>query len=85
MYRDVSERLGNPDDPLRKNPDTALLYYVLARVSIENDEMMQDAPERALNKLFISMVSPTIKLMQSMATSDIMYKEKQDEPESEPR
>jgi hypothetical protein len=24
----------------------------LARVSIENDEMMQDAPERALNKVF---------------------------------
>jgi hypothetical protein len=24
----------------------------LARVSIENDEMMQDTPERALNKIF---------------------------------
>lgn len=37
---------------LRQHPDCALLYYILARVYIENDEMMQDAPERALYKVF---------------------------------
>ncbi|PGH19656.1 hypothetical protein AJ80_03811 [Polytolypa hystricis UAMH7299] len=51
----VANRLKLKDDPLRKFSDTALLYYTLARVSIENDEMMQDGPERALNKLFASM------------------------------
>ncbi|KAK0386105.1 hypothetical protein NLU13_5942 [Sarocladium strictum] len=57
FYRVVAERLARREDVLRQNPDCALLYYTLARVSIENDEMMQDAPERALNKVFESLVS----------------------------
>ncbi|KAH7163452.1 hypothetical protein B0J13DRAFT_634753 [Dactylonectria estremocensis] len=57
LYKVAAERLARRNDPLRKNPDTALLYYVLARVSIENDEMMQDQPERSLNKLFITLKS----------------------------
>lgn len=57
FYRVVAERLARPEDVLRRHPDCALLYYTLARVSIENDEMMQDAPERALNKVFESFVS----------------------------
>jgi hypothetical protein len=57
FYRVVAERLTRREDVLRQNPDCALLYYTLARVSIENDEMMQDAPERALNKVFESLVS----------------------------
>jgi hypothetical protein len=48
----VADRLLRKEDPLRQYPDSALLYYTLARVSIENDEMMQDAPERALNNVF---------------------------------
>jgi len=48
----VADRLLRKEDPLRQHPDCALLYYTLARVSIENDEMMQDAPERGLNKIF---------------------------------
>ncbi len=52
LYRVVADRLQRKDDALRQHPDCALLYYTLARVSIENDEMMQDAPERALNKVF---------------------------------
>ena len=52
LYEFVANRLHRKDDVLRQNLDCALLYYTLARVSIENDEMMQDAPERALNKVF---------------------------------
>lgn len=52
FYKVVADRLLRRDDPLRQHADCALLYYTLARVSIENDEMMQDAPERALNKVF---------------------------------
>jgi hypothetical protein len=48
----VANRLLRKEDVLRQHPDCALLYYTLARISIENDEMMQDAPERALNKVF---------------------------------
>lgn len=52
FYKVVADRLLRNEDVLRQHPDCALLYYTLARVSIENDEMMQDAPERALNKVF---------------------------------
>jgi hypothetical protein len=52
FYKVVADRLFRKEDPLRRHPDCALLYCTLARVSIENDEMMQDAPERALNKVF---------------------------------
>lgn len=52
FYQVVADRLLRKEDVLRQYPDCALLYYTLARVSIENDEMMQDAPERALNKVF---------------------------------
>lgn len=52
FYQVVADRLLRKEDVLRRYPDCALLYYTLARVSIENDEMMQDAPERALNKIF---------------------------------
>jgi Mg2+ and Co2+ transporter CorA len=52
FYRVVADRLLRNEDALRQHVDCALLYYTLARVSIENDEMMQDAPERALNKVF---------------------------------
>lgn len=52
FYKDVADRLLRHDDVLRQHPDCALLYYTLARISIENDEMMQDTPERALNKIF---------------------------------
>jgi len=52
LFKAVADRLLRREDPLRQHPDCALLYYTLARVSIENDEMMQDAPERALNKIF---------------------------------
>jgi Mg2+ and Co2+ transporter CorA len=52
FYKVVADRLLRQDDVLRRYGDCALLYYTLARVSIENDEMMQDAPERALNKVF---------------------------------
>ena len=52
FYKVVADRLLRKEDVLRQHPDCALLYYTLARVSIENDEMMQDAPERALNKVF---------------------------------
>jgi Mg2+ and Co2+ transporter CorA len=52
FYKVVADRLLRKEDVLRQHPDCALLYYTLARVSIENDEMMQDAPERALNKIF---------------------------------
>jgi hypothetical protein len=57
FYKDVADRLLRDDDVLRQHPDCALLYYTLARVSIENDEMMQDAPERALNKIFARLKS----------------------------
>ncbi|KAL2071772.1 hypothetical protein VTL71DRAFT_13007 [Oculimacula yallundae] len=52
LFSVVADRLRRGEDSLRQNPDCALLYYTLARVSIENDEMMQDTPERALNKIF---------------------------------
>jgi CorA-like Mg2+ transporter protein len=52
FYKSVADRLIQKNDILRQNPDCALLYYTLARISIENDEMMQDAPERALNTIF---------------------------------
>jgi Mg2+ and Co2+ transporter CorA len=52
FYKVVADRLLRQEDVLRQHDDCALLYYTLARVSIENDEMMQDAPERALNKVF---------------------------------
>lgn len=52
FYRVVADRLVRKQDVLRQHVDCALLYYTLARVSIENDEMMQDPPERALNKVF---------------------------------
>ena len=52
LFKVVADRLLRKEDSLRQHPDCALLYYTLARVSIENDEMMQDAPERALNKIF---------------------------------
>ena len=52
LFKAVADRLLRKEEPLRHHPDCALLYYTLARVSIENDEMMQDAPERALNKIF---------------------------------
>jgi Mg2+ and Co2+ transporter CorA len=52
FYKVVADRLLRKEDALRQHTDCALLYYTLARVSIENDEMMQDAPERALNKVF---------------------------------
>lgn len=52
FYKVVADRLLHREDVLRQNVDCALLYYTLTRVSIENDEMMQDAPERALNKVF---------------------------------
>jgi len=55
LYKVVADRLLRKEDSLRQHPDCALLYYTLARVSIENDEMMQDAPERALNKVFTSL------------------------------
>lgn len=57
FYRTVADRLSRKEDVLRQNPDCALLYYTLVRVSIENDEMMQDAPERALNKIFARLMS----------------------------
>lgn len=52
FYKVVADRLLRKEDALRRHVDCALLYYTLARVSIENDQMMQDAPERALNKVF---------------------------------
>ncbi|TAQ84963.1 hypothetical protein B7494_g6716 [Chlorociboria aeruginascens] len=52
LFKIVADRLLRKEDPMRQHPDCALLYYTLARVSIENDEMMQDTPERALNKIF---------------------------------
>ncbi len=52
LYKIVADRLIRKEDSLRQHTDCALLYYTLARVSIENDEMMQDPPERALNKVF---------------------------------
>jgi len=52
FYKVVADRLLRRADALRQSVDCALLYYTLVRVSIENDEMMQDAPERALNKVF---------------------------------
>ena len=52
FYRVVADRLICKEDVLRQRVDCALLYYTLARISIESDEMMQDAPERALNKVF---------------------------------
>ncbi|KAI9708775.1 MAG: hypothetical protein M1820_003730 [Bogoriella megaspora] len=55
LYKVVADRLLRKEDDLRQHPDCALLYYTLARVSIENDEMMQDAPERALNQVFASL------------------------------
>lgn len=57
FYKDVADRLFRHDDVLRRHPDCALLYYTLARVSIENDEMMQDTPERGLNKIFARLKS----------------------------
>ena len=57
FYKEVANRLMRKEDVLRRYPDCALLYYTLARVSIENDEMMQDAPERALNKVFARLKS----------------------------
>jgi hypothetical protein len=55
LFKVVADRLLRKEDVLRQHPDCALLYYTLARVSIENDEMMQDAPERALNGVFASL------------------------------
>jgi hypothetical protein len=52
LYKVVADRLLRKEDSLRQHADCALLYYTLARISIENDEMMQDSPERALNKVF---------------------------------
>jgi hypothetical protein len=52
FYRVVAGRLLRKEDTLRQHVDCALLYYTLARVSIESDEMMQEAPKRALNKVF---------------------------------
>jgi CorA-like Mg2+ transporter protein len=52
FYQVVADRLHRSEDVLRQHADCALLYFTLARVSIENDEMMQDDPERALNKVF---------------------------------
>ncbi len=52
FYKVLADRLLWKEDVLRQHPDCALLYYTLARVSIENDEMMHDGPERALNKVF---------------------------------
>jgi len=52
LFKVVADRLLRKEDSLRQYPDCALLYYTLVRVSIENDEMMQDSPERALNKIF---------------------------------
>jgi Mg2+ and Co2+ transporter CorA len=52
FYQAVANRLLRKEDTLRQHSDCALLYYTLARVSIENDEMMQDVAERALNKVF---------------------------------
>ncbi|KAF2760973.1 hypothetical protein EJ05DRAFT_248240 [Pseudovirgaria hyperparasitica] len=57
LYKVIANRLLRKQDLLRKNPDSALLYYTLCRVSIENDEMMQDTPERALNKVFTRLKS----------------------------
>ena len=57
FYKVVADRLFQKEDVLRQHPDCALLYYTLVRVSIENDEMMQDAPERALNKVFARLMS----------------------------
>ena len=62
FYKVVADRLFRKEDVLRQHPDCALLYYTLVRVSIENDEMMQDAPERALNKVFA-------RLMRNRSTS----------------
>ena len=56
-YKVVADRLSRKEDVLRQHPDCALLYYTLVRISIENDEMMQDAPERALNKVFTRLMS----------------------------
>jgi hypothetical protein len=52
LFKIVADRLLRKEDALRLHPDCALLYYTLVRVSIENDEMMRDAPERAPNKIF---------------------------------
>lgn len=57
FYKIVADRLVRNEDFLHQQPDCALLYYTLVRVSIENDEMMQDAPERALNKVFARLMS----------------------------
>lgn len=57
FHRTVADRLCRKEDVLRQNPDCALLYYTLVRVSIENDEMMQDASERALNKIFARLMN----------------------------
>ena len=57
FYNIVADRLLREEDVLRQQPDSALLYYTLVRISIENDEMMQDDPERALNKVFARLIS----------------------------
>ncbi|KAH9833352.1 hypothetical protein Tdes44962_MAKER08801 [Teratosphaeria destructans] len=57
LDREVAHRLLHKEDKLRQNPDCALLYYTLARTSIENDQMMQDDPERALNTVFARLKS----------------------------
>ena len=57
MYEVAAQKVRRRDSSLRSYPDSAYLYYMLIRVSIENDEMMQNGPERDLNKLFKRLVS----------------------------
>lgn len=56
LYDVAAQRLQRKDDPLRAQSDSALLYYTLVRVSIENDDMMKHEAERDLNKLFKKLV-----------------------------
>lgn len=56
LYDVAAQRLQRKEDPLRAQSDSALLYYTLVRISIENDDMMKHEPERDLNKLFKKLV-----------------------------
>ncbi|KAI9654264.1 MAG: hypothetical protein M1831_005429 [Alyxoria varia] len=52
LYQTAAERLRSPLDTLRLFPYTVYLYYTLLRLPVQNDEMVQDKPERDLNLLF---------------------------------
>ena len=76
LYQVVADRLAAKDDPLRRHADAAYLYYTLARVSIENDEMMQDGPERALNKVFANLVGAPTEVSQKFPINAIPCRKK---------